>query len=226
MSTATVVPAPLEAAIRTSASKNDVPKDLLEGIWRVESGSSYPNPYVNSSGYGGLFGTALWNGPTQAQANLAGSILANLLRKKNGDISSALSAYSGGGYTSVPGQITFGTYVPKGGSGGGGITGAVSSAAGDAAGAVGGAVSGAAGAVGGAADSVLNALDPSSWVKGLATWVQSEAATGLAYVVFTMLGIALIVIGLADALGYSPTRIASMAGAPGKAEGMGEVIPF
>ena len=36
-----------------------VPADVLTGIWRIESGSSYPNPYVNSIGYGGLFGTPL-----------------------------------------------------------------------------------------------------------------------------------------------------------------------
>jgi hypothetical protein len=104
------VPAPLEAAIKISAFKYNVPPDLLEGIWRIESGSHFPNPYVNSSGYGGLFGTTDWNGSTQSQADLAASILGKQLKIHNGDIAAALSSYSGGGYTSVPGQKTFGTW--------------------------------------------------------------------------------------------------------------------
>ena len=102
------VPAPLWEAIVQASGQYHVPADLLVGIWRVESGSHYPNPYVNSSGYGGLFGTHNWSGSTQSQANEAASILANLLQRSGGNVSQALSSYSGGGYTSVPGERTFG----------------------------------------------------------------------------------------------------------------------
>lgn len=97
-------PPELQRAIDAAARANPpVTPAMLTGIWRIESGSSFPNPYVNSSGYGGLFGTTLWNGSTQAQANLAASILARLIRDHNGDLAAALSAYSGGGYSSLPG---------------------------------------------------------------------------------------------------------------------------
>lgn len=98
-------PADLTSAIDSASKTYGVPADVLLGIWRIESGSTYPNPYVNSSGYGGLFGTTDWNGSTQDQANLAASILAKQI-KDTGSLSSALSNYSGGGYTSVPGQTT------------------------------------------------------------------------------------------------------------------------
>ncbi len=105
-------PAPLAAAIASAAKKYNVPPDLLAGIWRIESGSSYPNPYVNSSGYGGLFGTSNGLASTQAQADESASVLAAGLRASNGNISEALSYYNSGrlsgGYTSVPGQQTFG----------------------------------------------------------------------------------------------------------------------
>lgn len=107
---ATPVPAPLASAINSSAKKYKVPADLLAGIWRVESASTYPNPAVNSSGYGGLFGTRNWNASTQAQADQAASILARQLVAHGGDIQAALSAYSGGGYTTVPGETTFGQW--------------------------------------------------------------------------------------------------------------------
>lgn len=96
-------PPELAQAIRIAASRYGVPVATLTGIWRIESGSSFPNPYVNSSGYGGLFGTTNWSASTQAQANTAASILARLLRENNGNMAAALHAYSGGGYTSVPG---------------------------------------------------------------------------------------------------------------------------
>lgn len=102
-------PAPLATAIQNASRKYGVPPDILTGIWRVESGSSYPNPFVNSEGYGGLFGTTNWNASTQQQANLSASILAGLLRSNNGNVSAALSQYSGGGYSAVPGQVTMGT---------------------------------------------------------------------------------------------------------------------
>lgn len=103
-------PAELAQAIAQAAQQYGVPPDVLTGIWRVESGSSYPNPYVNSSGYGGLFGTRNWNASTQDQANLSASILAQNIRASHGDISAALYSYSGHGYTSVPGQTTTGTW--------------------------------------------------------------------------------------------------------------------
>lgn len=97
------LPSELENAINQAATRYGVPASTLVGIWRIESGSSFPNPYVNSIGYGGLFGTHNWNASTQDQANTSAQILANLLRQYNGDMSQALYHYSGGGYTSVPG---------------------------------------------------------------------------------------------------------------------------
>lgn len=113
-STQYAVPPPaLLSAIDQAAREFSVPVDLLVGIWRTESGSTYPNPAVNSSGYGGLFGTRDPFGTTQAQANLAASILANGLRQSGGNVAGALSYYNSGktsgGYTSVPGETTFGT---------------------------------------------------------------------------------------------------------------------
>lgn len=144
---ATTVPPDLQTAIDAAAKAYQVPADLLAGIWRYEAGSTYPNPYVNSSGYGGLFGTRAWNAPTQQQANLAASILATGLQASKGNVAQALSYYNSGklqgGYTSVPGQTTFGTVpVPSGGGHGGivgGVEGAISGAAGAAANAIGGA---------------------------------------------------------------------------------------
>lgn len=101
-------PPELQRAIDRSSRRYGVPPDVLTGIWRIESGSSYPNPYVNSLGYGGLFGTKAWNAPTQQQADLAAKILADNIRSHNGDLSAALYSYSGGGYTQVPGETTYG----------------------------------------------------------------------------------------------------------------------
>lgn len=101
-------PPDLEAAISNASQAENVPSDLLTGIWRVESGSTYPNPYRNSLGYGGDFGTQDWNGPVQEQANLAGQILHNQLVVHHGNVAQALESYSGGGYSSVPGETTFG----------------------------------------------------------------------------------------------------------------------
>lgn len=98
------VPPDLAAAIQNAAKQYGVSPSVLAGIWRIESGSTYPNPAVNSSGYGGLFGTRNWNASTQAQANTAAQILAKLLREKNGNQAAALLAYSGNGYSSVPGS--------------------------------------------------------------------------------------------------------------------------
>lgn len=101
-------PPPLQQAIDQASSQYGVPPDLEVGIWHVESASTFPNPFVNKEGYGGLFGTSNWDASTQAQANESAQILANTLRASGGNIASALSAYSGGGYTSVPGETTFG----------------------------------------------------------------------------------------------------------------------
>ena len=106
------LPAPLATAITNASQTYGVPADLLAGIWRIESGSHYPNNYVNASGYGGLFGTKHWNTSTQDQANTAASILATGLADYGGNVSEALSYYNTGkptgGYTSVPGETTFG----------------------------------------------------------------------------------------------------------------------
>lgn len=122
--TVTPVPASLEQAIQRASATYGVPHDLLEGIWRVESGSTYPNPAVNSLGYGGLFGTHDAFGPTQEQANLSASILASDIRMAGGSIAGGLSFYSGGGgsvppsrgYSSVPGETTFGFLNIPGGA--------------------------------------------------------------------------------------------------------------
>lgn len=129
----TVVPLALLRAIFKAAKKYNVPPDVLAGIWREESGSTYPNPAQNSSGYGGLFGTTDSYGTTQAQADLSASILHAGLVQSHGNIAEALSYYNSGklsgGYTHVPGQVTTGV-IPgyggkptkqKGGGGGGGL---------------------------------------------------------------------------------------------------------
>ena len=97
------LPPELAGAIDGAAAKFGVPASTLAGIWRIESGSTFPNPAVNSSGYGGLFGTSQWNASTQHQADFAAATLKHLLNTHGGNMAAALSAYSGGGYTSVPG---------------------------------------------------------------------------------------------------------------------------
>jgi hypothetical protein len=101
------VPKPLQAAIVAAAAKYGVPPQALAGIWREESGRTFPNPAVNSSGYGGLFGTTNGKGTTQDQANMAASVLAAGLQKSGGNMAEALSYYNSGnltgGYKSVPG---------------------------------------------------------------------------------------------------------------------------
>lgn len=104
----------LDAAITSAASQYGLDPSVLAGIWRIESGSTYPNPYVNSIGYGGLFGI----GQAQAQANgfslydqsttvqqaqIAAADLAHLVQVNGGNLAAALSQYSGGGYSSVSG---------------------------------------------------------------------------------------------------------------------------
>lgn len=90
------VPSELLTAVDQAGSRYGVNPGLLIGIWRKESGSTFPNPYVNSSGYGGLFGTQDWQGSTQEQANLAASILAAGYKAGAGNTSAALSYYNTG----------------------------------------------------------------------------------------------------------------------------------
>lgn len=97
-------PPQLLAAIQKAVKGTPVSVATMVGIWRIESASTYPNPAVNSIGYGGLFGTKDWNGSTQAQADLAVSILARLIRTNQNSLPKALLAYSGGGYSSVDGS--------------------------------------------------------------------------------------------------------------------------
>jgi cell wall-associated NlpC family hydrolase len=97
------LPPELGSAIQQAAAKYGVPAETLAGIWRIESGSTYPNPAVNSSGYGGLFGTTKWNASTQEQTDYAASTLRHLLNTHGGNMAAALHAYSGGGYSSVSG---------------------------------------------------------------------------------------------------------------------------
>jgi hypothetical protein len=116
-------PAPLKQAIAESSKDYGIPADLLFGIWLREAGGEYPNPYVNSSGYGGLFGTEDWQGSTLSQALLAGGILEKGFEESGGNVAEALSYYNSGqltgGYTSVPDETTFGTIKGYHRSGGG-----------------------------------------------------------------------------------------------------------
>lgn len=88
-------PPELQVAINSSSQKYGVPTSVLTRVWNVESGGNFPNPYVNSSGYGGLFGTKLWNAPTQTQSDYAASILATGYQKY-GNWEDALSYYRTG----------------------------------------------------------------------------------------------------------------------------------
>ena len=97
------LPGGLSTAISNASAQFGVDPGTLAGIWKIESGSTFPNPAVNSSGYGGLFGTKNWNASTQAQANTAAQILASNIKSHGGNLGAALLAYSGGGYSSVPG---------------------------------------------------------------------------------------------------------------------------
>lgn len=226
--TGTQPPQPLAAAILEAAQKYGVPADLLAGIWRVESASTYPNPAVNSSGYGGLFGTTDWNGTPQAQADLAASILANGLRASNGEVAGALSYYNSGkttgGYTTVPGQTTFGKVGVPSTSGGGSIVGTIAHDAG----VVAGAVTNPVGTVVGAVTGAISSLNPvtaaenavggelGNVASGFETWAQTTATTALLYVVLTFGAFALILLGL-DRL--SGNRISGAVKTVGKTAG-------
>lgn len=94
----TQAPAELKTAIGNASSTYGVPQDILTGVWRIESGSTFPNPAVNSSGYGGLFGTKNWNASTQDQANSAASTLAYWFQR-TGSWDTALHYYSSGSPT-------------------------------------------------------------------------------------------------------------------------------
>jgi hypothetical protein len=96
-------PQELSLAISRAAGGAGVPFAVLVGIWRIESGSTFPNPAVNSSGYGGLFGTRNWSASTQAQADEAASILATGLQRAGGNIAGALAYYNTGDATSSAG---------------------------------------------------------------------------------------------------------------------------
>ena len=114
------LPPELGHAIDSAAAKFHVPAKTLAGIWAIESGRTFPNPAVNSSGYGGLFGTTQWKASTQHQADYAALTLRHLLDTHGGNMAAALHAYSGGGYTAVPGAAGGPVHVGVGGGGGGG----------------------------------------------------------------------------------------------------------
>lgn len=203
-------PPQLATAIANASRRYGVPVSTLTGIWRIESGGTYPNPYVNAEGYGGLFGTTDWNGPPQEQANLAASILSRLIAKAQGNMAIALSEYSGGGYSSVPGSpgkvpvpagaptdlggqssITTSPGRPSGGGGSfwGSVLGDVEHAAGDAW-----------GAVEGGAESLIAApldfLKAALWLVNPVTWLRAVEA---------IFGMALILGGVLIALGADRT---------------------
>ena len=234
------VPAPLSQAIVTAAGRYDVPADLLAGIWREESGSTYPNPAVNSEGYGGLFGTQDPYASTQEQADTAASILAAGLDKSGGNVPEALSYYNSGklvgGYTSVPGVPASQTSAPPppvlgppdplagggshgtqqggGGSLWGGLFGSVESAAGDVLGTAEGAAQGLWGdALGGVEESItapLQFLKAMAWLIHPLTWLRVVEGT---------IGVGLIVGGVLVATGAAE----KIAGDLGPAAALAEV---
>lgn len=74
---------------------------------------------------------------------------------------------------------------------------------------------------------------------GLAKWIQGEAATGLAYVIFAFLGVVLVVVGLLEVFGHTPSEGLALAatrgqsitrpkaGEPGSSQlGAGDSLPF
>ena len=102
------VPAGLQVAIDHAAAKYHISPAYLVHIWQQED-RWYPNPYLNSSGFGGLFGLsevqARRNGfslldptTTTQQANAAASDLSNLIRMYKGDVNKAMLKYSNGSY--------------------------------------------------------------------------------------------------------------------------------
>jgi hypothetical protein len=225
------VPSDLLAAINASAQRYKVPSDLLVGIWRIESGSSYPNPFVNSSGYGGLFGTTDWNGSTQSQADLSASILARLLKENNGSVSQALSQYSGGGYTSVPGQTTFGGAGAAGGaqtpsasrtrpdvpagSGGGGTVADIVSALGiitDPADAIW------SGIFGGNISSIADVFKGLIWLMKPSSWLRAvEFVTGMVLMLLSAIGLAVVFMQRSETVGKAAGIASALPGPVGVA---------
>lgn len=222
------IPTPLATAIDTASKQSGVPADILTGIWEREDGS-YPNDYVNKEGYGGLFGTQfgtagvdfdLDGGTTgysaaaaatspQTQADDAADTLAADIKAAGGSLSGGLLKYSGNSYDVVPGETTAQVFDASDGSLDSllhpirlaqQVASGASQFANDASKYTPSAVAGDAASA--AANAVTGALGTS--VSG----IESGAATGLAYVVLTLLGVALVLLGLLDALGYSPSRVA------------------
>jgi hypothetical protein len=222
-------PAALATAIANASREYGVPPDVLTGIWRVESGSSYPNQYVNSSGYGGLFGTTNWDGTPQTQANLAASILANLINQHGGNLGAALHDYSGGGYSSVPGQTT-GQVNPASvnvaGLGGGGSPGVIRSRP---TGGGGGVLS----TIGDSLDDVwtsavnaisgpLQIVTAALWLLKPSSWLRMvEFLVGLGLIVLSLIGLAITL------LSRNPIARAAAAGAavaPGPIGALGKAV--
>ena len=224
------IPAQLAQAESLAAAKYGVPYSLLTGIWRKESHSTFPNPAVNSSGYGGLFGTKNWNAPTQAQANTAASILAAGFKQSQGDYIGALSYYNRGRTNDPRGKIYAESVLalsgaganvasgkvstrPGGGGGSfwgrvwGGVTGAASSVEHAAAGAFSSAERAAEDVITGPLDFLKAALflvDPVNWLRAFET----------------LLGVVLIVLGvvlpLKDSIPTPAAPIADLAKAAAK----------
>lgn len=226
-------PAPVSSAIENASKTTGVPADVLAGIFRIEAGGRYPNPYVNTSGYGGLFGTpntvaqgAPFNNfdlvaTAEQQATLAASILAQNIRA-HGSLAGGLSAYSGGSYTTVPGQttpagFTLGAPTPAQARAVGQqvLSGTITSSEAQAATGL---------PVTSNTLGIFGDLNPTKWVGELASFVKNESALGLAYVLFTLLGLALLAFGALDLFGYSPRRVAGAAINPLRASS--EEIPF
>jgi tape measure domain-containing protein len=117
-------------SVNAAAARYGIPSDLLWGVYGVETGHG-SNVKTSSAGAKGAFqfmpGTAPgYNYPytnkqtpkifTQ-QALGAAHYLSDLLKRFHGDVGAALKAYSGGGYSSVPGFGGRSVSVGKGGQG-------------------------------------------------------------------------------------------------------------
>jgi hypothetical protein len=126
-----------------------------------------------------------------------------------------LSSLSGKKIDPATGQIN------AGGGGGGGFLSGVESAGIDAA--TGNPIGAATDVVGSVVGGLVpDSLNPSSWVGDLTGWLQKESALALAYVVLTVLGLALVIFGGLDTFGYSPARAAAAV----KSGPLPEPIPF
>ena len=204
MATATANDSPLAAAIAAASAHYVVPPDILAGIAQRESGGATPNPYANWLGYGGTFGTRVDSGggavgsshhlagpepPLQQEANTAAAILRAQLIAHRGNIAEALSSYSGGGYTQVPNETTFGILPGYAGGNPGATVGAIPGGSGGGTG-VGSFIGSVVSNPGSLASDFTSGA--SSVVSGATSWIDSALVRGGKII----LGAGLLLVGL------------------------------